>query len=108
MQPPARILAASVCILAAVHLGWRIEHDRTRDKRADASWVAYYGVGLLKGDGADRLKMVFERFNEKHKAGQEFDQFGCTRLLLSTEVSDALFKFLADQRKPSNDAQPPP
>ena len=100
--------ALAVCtILASVHLGWRFEHDRTRNKRADATWVAFYGKGLLVGDGISRLKSVFEAFVERAQ-GKEFDRFGCTKLLLSEEVSKELFAFLREQKNASTTTKPLP
>jgi hypothetical protein len=105
MSPAARVVASICTILAAIHLGWRFEHDRTRDKRADATWVAFYGKGLLEGDGVRRLKTVFERFVERAK-GEEFDGFGCTKLLLSEEVSKELFAFLRDRERATTTNEP--
>ena len=66
--------------------------------------VAFYGVGILKLDEADRLKSVFEKFLEKKES---FDSFGCTNRLLGDEVSRELFAVQREQKKASSEPQSP-
>jgi hypothetical protein len=65
--------------------------------------VAFYGVGILKEGGADRLRRVFESILAKKES---IDRFGCTDVLVSEEVSKELFSFLREKKSASNEQKP--